>query len=147
MPEITFYFNVLRREIALCQLVNKALQQHHTLNILTDSESASISLDRLLWEIPSIGFLPHCAADHPLAADTPICIDYRSVLFKPRDILFNWGSKLPLQLENYQRVIEIVDSDEETRSASRQRFRAYQAQGFTIKSIDMAQLSTGQSLS
>jgi DNA polymerase-3 subunit chi len=140
MPEITFYFNVQRRETALCQLVGKALQQQHTINILTDSDAASDSLDRLLWEIPSIGFLPHCAADHPLAAETPICIDHRTALFKPRDILFNWSKQLPPQLNGYQRVIEIVDKTDTLRTEARQRFRAYQAQGYTVKTIDMAHL-------
>ena len=137
MPDITFYFNVSRRETALCQLVSKALQQQHTINILTDSEAASESLDRLLWEIPSTGFLPHCAADHPLAAQTPICIDQRSALLKPRDILFNWSTQLSPQLDSYQRIIEIVDTTDALRAEARQRFRAYQAQGYTVKTIDM----------
>jgi DNA polymerase-3 subunit chi len=141
MPDITFYFNVQRRETALCQLVGKALQHQHTLNILTDSEAASDSLDRLLWEIPSTGFLPHCSADHALAEQTPICIDHRSALFQARDILFNWSTQLPPQLDHYQRIIEIVDNTQPLRHDARQRFRAYQAQGYSIKTIDMAALT------
>lgn len=142
MPEVTFYFNVQRRETALCQLVGKALQQKNHINILTDSESATVSLDRLLWEIPNIGFLPHCTADHALAAETPIWLDHRAQLLKPRDILFNWTSQLPGTLEGYSRVIEIVDGDEELKAQARKRFRAYQAQGLTIKSVDMTALRT-----
>ena len=138
MPEITFYFNVQQREIALCQLVSKALQHKNTMNILTDSESDSRSLDGLLWEIPSIGFLPHCRADHPLAMETPICIDARDELLHPRDILFNWRTCLPPTLENHTRIIEIIDTSETLKLDARQRFRAYQAQGITVRSVDMA---------
>jgi len=143
MPEITFYFNVQQREAALCQLVGKALQHQYTLNILTESNAASIRLDQLLWEMPSIGFLPHCAADHPLAVDTPICIDHRSELFKPRTILFNWCLQLPSLRDGYQRIIEIVDTSEIACQQARQRFRAYQEHGLTVKSVDMAALRTG----
>jgi DNA polymerase-3 subunit chi len=140
MPEITFYFNVQGREAALCQLLGKALQHKKTINILTDSESASTSLDRLLWEIPSTGFLPHCAADYALATETAICLDHRADLFTARDILFNWGTQIATQ-RDCQRIIEIVDRSEEQRTQARQRFRAYQAQGYTVHSIDMSKRS------
>ena len=65
--QITFYFNVLNREKALCQLVGKSLASGKTVCVLTESAAATAALDRLLWEVPQNGFVPHCAADDPRA--------------------------------------------------------------------------------
>lgn len=138
MTTVTFYFNVKQREAALCQLVEKALKQKLRIHILTENEAESVKLDRYLWQLPSIGFLPHCAADHPLANDTPILIDHRHTLLTSADILFNWCSGIPQSIEAYQRIIEIVDSNEGSRDVARQRFRDYQAQNINPQTIDLA---------
>lgn len=140
MTTVTFYFNVKQREAALCQLVEKALKQQLRIHILTENETDSVKLDRYLWQLPSIGFLPHCAADHPLANETPILIDHRDTLLSSADILFNWTATLPLSIESYQRIIEIVDAQEENRLNARQRFRDYQAKNIEIQSIDLGKM-------
>lgn len=135
--DLIFYFNVRNREQALCQLVGKSLQRGWTVNILTASEAASAALDRLLWETPPTGFLPHCAADAEIAAQTPVVIDHRAELLQARTVLFNWSGQVPSGLDQYQRVVEIVDGDDVQRLASRERWRAYQAQGYTPQGNDM----------
>lgn len=137
MTTITFYFNVKQREAALCQLVEKALKQKLRIHILTENEADSVKLDRYLWQLPSIGFLPHCAADHPLATNTPILIDHRHALLPSGEVLFNWTANIPSTIKHYQRVIEIVDSNEENRLLARERFKLYQASSVEIQTIDM----------
>lgn len=137
MTEISFYFNVPNREHALCQLVSKALAKRLSINILTDSQAATAALDGLLWEVPQTGFLPHCAADAAMVADTPIVLDDRPELLPARQLLFNWTNGLPPGFERYQRVIEVVSIDEEARTLARERWKAYVAQGFKPTSFDM----------
>ena len=137
MTIVTFYFNVKQREAALCQLVEKALKQQLRIHILTENETDSMKLDRLLWQLPSIGFLPHCAADHALASQTPILIDHRDSLFSSADVLFNWHKEIPSRLDAYQRIIEIVDGNEENKLEARQRFRDYQAKNIEPQTINM----------
>lgn len=137
MTTVTFYFNVKQREAALCQLVEKALKQKLRIHILTENEADSVKLDRYLWQLPNIGFLPHCAADHPLAKETPILIDHRNTLLTSADILFNWCSNIPESITFYQRVIEIVDGQKENRLVARERFKTYQANNIEIQTIDM----------
>ncbi|AOY00519.1 DNA polymerase III subunit chi [Jeongeupia sp. USM3] len=140
MTQVTFYFNVRNREQALCQLVGKALAQKLSISVLAGSESAAYALDRLLWELPQTGFLPHCAADHGDAARTPIVVDHRVELMPARDALFNWTDGVPGGLERYARVIEIVDQSDDARSAARARWRAYLAHGITPEGIDLLEL-------
>lgn len=141
MAQVTFYFNVRNREQALCQLVGKAMAQQLAISVLAASESAAYALDRLLWELPQTGFLPHCAADHPDAARTPVIVDYRVELMPARDALFNWTDGVPGGLDRYARVIEIVDQTDEARSAARTRWRAYQTHGITPEGIDLLELA------
>jgi DNA polymerase III subunit chi len=140
MTEISFYFNVNDRESALCQLVGKALMQGRRMVILTGSEAATSAIDRLLWEVPPAGFLPHCQADASFAAETPIIVDHRVEIITPRDILFNWTSRIAPRFTEYGRLIEIVDTDEELKTAARTRWAAYKTQGYTPSATDMQEL-------
>ncbi|MBS1157061.1 MAG: hypothetical protein H6R07_2985 [Proteobacteria bacterium] len=139
--QISFYFNVKNREQALCQLVGKALAAGKTLNVLTESAAASAVLDRLLWEVPQHGFLPHCGADDPRAAQTPIIIDHRPERLPSRPLLFNWTGQVASGFEGYERVFEIVDTDPDSRAQARERWRAYQALGHTPDATDMQELA------
>jgi DNA polymerase-3 subunit chi len=135
----SFYFNVANREQALCQLVGKAWKRRLAVGVATDSVATSQSLDRLLWEVPPTGFLPHCLADHPLATDTPVLLGHDLDALLPRDVLFNCtGQDLPAGL-NAARLVEIVARDDEAgRQLARQRVRAYQQAGYDVEFTDMA---------
>jgi DNA polymerase-3 subunit chi len=137
----SFYFNVSNREQALCQLVGKAWKQGLVVGVATDSAATSQTLDRLLWEVPPTGFVPHCLVDSPLAADTPVWLDHRLDTLLPRDVLFNFtGRDLPAEL-NDTRLVEIVARDDEAgRQLARQRVRAYRQAGYDVEFIDMAKL-------
>jgi DNA polymerase-3 subunit chi len=145
MTEISFYFNVRSRETALCQLAGKALAAGKSICILTGSPAASQALDRLLWEIPATGFLPHCSFDATIASQTPIILDHRVELMSPRDVLFNWTGHVAPRFSEFGRLIEIVDSDEELRLAARQRWAAYKQLGFTPNATDMSSLTASRS--
>lgn len=138
---ISFYFNVRNREQALCQLVGKALAAGQMVNILTESAASSAVLDRLLWEMPQHGFMPHCSPENPNAARTPILIDHRPELLPARPLLFNWTEQVASGFERYERVIEIVDTDPDMRARARERWRAYQALGQTPDATDMQELA------
>ncbi|GAA5784200.1 DNA polymerase III subunit chi [Chitiniphilus shinanonensis] len=139
--DVTFYFNVKQREQALCQLVGKALAQRLSVNVLAASERDAHALDRLLWEVPQTGFLPHCAADDPLASVTPVVVDHRADLLPERAALFNWTDGVPEGHERHARILEIVDRSEEARERARQRWRAYVALGITPTAVDMLELA------
>jgi len=143
MSRATFYFNVSNREQALCQLVGKALQRGLSIAIATDSPAATQVLDRLLWEVPPTGFLPHCTGDHALAAQTPILLDHRLELLPARDVLFSWQSNAPLAKERFARIVEIVArGDDAGREAARARVASYKAAGFEVEFTDMAKLAS-----
>ena len=140
MAEVTFYFNVQHRERALAQLAGKAMAQRLRINVLASDEASALRLDRVLWDTPQIGFLPHCRADEDIAAATPIVVDYRATHLAARDVLFNFSGGVPSVAE-HARVIQIVSQDETERLAARELWRAWQASGITPVAIDMLKLS------
>ena len=49
-----------------------------------------------------------------------------------RDLLINLGDSIPDEAGSFPRVAEVVTSDEECKSLSRQRFVDYRDQGHTL---------------
>ncbi|PHV13500.1 DNA polymerase III subunit chi [Chitinimonas sp. BJB300] len=143
-PMASFYFNVANREQALCQLVDKAVKRRLAIGVITESETASRVIDRLLWEIPPTGFVPHCLAEGGCAALTPALIDHRMEKLGNRDVLFNWTPRMVPISQNLARVIEIIAHDDEPgRQAARQRVAQYKQAGYEVEYTDMAKLAQG----
>ncbi|GAB3243026.1 DNA polymerase III subunit chi [Chitinimonas naiadis] len=144
MPLASFYFNVSNREQALCQLVGKAVKRKLATGIVTDSETASQVLDRLLWEVPPTGFVPHCLAGHELAAQTPALIDHRIEVLLPREVVFNWTSHIVRTDMEIARIVEIVPRDDMAlRQEARSRLQLYKQAGYEVEFTDMATLGKG----
>lgn len=141
MAEVTFYFNVQHRERALAQLAGKAMAQRLRINVLAADEASALRLDRVLWDTPPTGFLPHCRGDEEIAAQTPIVVDYRASQLDARDVLFNFTGTVPASVAAHTRIIEIVSQDDAERLAARELWRAWQASGITPVAIDMLKLS------
>ncbi|HEY9100823.1 DNA polymerase III subunit chi [Chitinimonas sp.] len=144
MPQASFYFNVANREQALCQLVGKAVKRKLATGVVTDSETASQMLDRLLWEFPPTGFVPHCLGSHALAAQTPALIDHRLEVLLPRDVVFNWTSHIVRTDMGIERIVEIVPRDDMAlRQEARTRLQLYKQAGYEVDFTDMATLVKG----
>ncbi|KPC49139.1 DNA polymerase III subunit chi [Amantichitinum ursilacus] len=142
MAEVTFYFNVRHREQALAQLAGKAMAQRLRINVLAADEAGALRLDRVLWDTPQIGFLPHCRADEDIASATPIVVDFRAEQLGARDVLFNFSGVVPpVSAQQHTRIIEIVSQDEDERLAARELWRAWQASGITPVAVDMLKLA------
>lgn len=138
MTTIDFYFNAQAPLQVACRLAAKALGQQKRLLIhAPDAETAS-QIDRTLWTWPAIGFVPHCAVHDPLAADTPVLIGSGEEIPEGCDIVLNLGTECPPHFERFERLLEIVGSDEEGRRAGRERYRFYQSRGYKISNHDLA---------
>ncbi|MDP2783928.1 MAG: DNA polymerase III subunit chi [Sulfurimicrobium sp.] len=139
MTQIDFYTHVQDKQLLACKLSAKALEQGLRVLILTPDESAAASMDQMLWRVPATGFLPHCRARAPLAAVTPVIVDCDPGELTHDQVLLNLGSERPAFFSRFQRLIEIVTTDEADRLAARERFRFYRDRGYEIRSHDMSQ--------
>lgn len=138
MTQIDFYTHVEDKLKTVGQIVQKALERELKVVILTPDAATTEALDRMLWTQPAIGFIPHCRADHPLRAQTPVIVDHAATAPPHDDVLINLCATQPELFSRFQRVVEIVSTEEADRSAARERFRFYRERGYDIRTHDLS---------
>ena len=137
MTSIDFYFNAEDRLQVACRLAGKAVKQGSRLLIYAPEPETASRIDKLLWTWPAIGFVPHCAARAPHAAETPVLIASGDDTPEGCELLLNLGTECPPHFERFTRLLEVVaEADKE---AGRARFRFYRERGYKITNHDLAQ--------
>ncbi len=139
MTQIDFYTHVQDKRLLACKLSAKALEQGLRVLVLTADEAMAVKVDQLLWSVPATGFLPHCRARDELAPVTPVIVDHDPGELLHEQVLLNLSGTRPVFFSRFQRLIEIVTTDEADREAARGRFRFYRDRGYEIRSHDMSQ--------
>ncbi|MEI6354518.1 MAG: DNA polymerase III subunit chi [Methylococcus sp.] len=120
------------RRVTACKLVEKAYRQGLTLYIRTQDEEESRVIDDLLWTFRQGSFVPHEMAG-PSNEDVPVVIGHGEMEGDARDVLVNLAVVVPTGYERFRRVAELVDQDEATKKAGRERYKTYQLGSLEIK--------------
>ena len=129
MTRVDFHSQVSDKIHYACRLIRKARAANCQILVLSQDLAQAQSLDQALWSFSASDFLPHTLIEDPLATQSPIVISADQDAPSPHhDLLVNLSQSLPLQFQSFQRVIEIVSSEEQDANAGRQRFRLYQQQ-------------------
>ena len=136
MTEIRFHFNVPSRSGYACRLLRKASRQASPVAV-TGPEDRLAEIDRALWALSAADFIAHAwtrdvdtvppslrgglvwLAPDPLAA--PV-----------HETLLNLGDGAPRGFETFERLIELVSTDEADRAAARERWKGYAGRGYAI---------------
>ncbi|MFN3630087.1 MAG: DNA polymerase III subunit chi [Casimicrobiaceae bacterium] len=100
--------------------------------VLTADAAQTDRLERLLWEEPREGFIPHVRIDSPLASVTPVLVDHAAEHPGAGDLLINLAAKPPLFFARFLELIELVGRDPDAVAAGRERWRHYKARGFAL---------------
>ena len=138
MTSIDFYFNAPDRLQVACRLAAKALAERKRMLIYAPDAELATRLDRLMWTWPATGFLPHCALDDALAAETPILLSQDERTPADTPFLLNLSGDCPPHFASFERLFEVVGADEGDREPARARFRLYKSRGYAISSHDLA---------
>ena len=139
MTGIDFYFNAEDRLQVACRLAAKAIKQGTRMLIYAPDAETAARVDKLLWTWPATGFVPHCAALSPLAAETPVLIAAGDETPPGCELMLNLGADCPPHFERFGRLLEVVPMAEEEKEKGRSRFRYYRDRGYRITSHDLAQ--------
>lgn len=133
MTRIDFHSNVPDKIAYTCRLVRKA-RAANCLIVLYASDRANLAtLDQALWTFSEPDFLPHVMAGDPLAASTPIILtDDDSVDLPHHQILINLSTGTPAHFARFERMFEIISSDDADKAAGRDRYRFYQQRGYPL---------------
>ena len=133
MTAIDFYAHVADPLRTVARIVVKAYRQNGSVRVLTPDAETTGALDRLLWQEPQVGFIPHCRLDSPMAGETPVLIDESLEHAGPAAVLINLCAEPPPFFSRFERLIEIVGEDEEQVIAGRTRFRFYRERGYALR--------------
>ena len=137
MTRISFHFNVPNRLGYACRLLRKAIRQGARVTA-TGPEPLLAELDRALWSFDPIEFVPHLRIQpgqqppERLRA-TPVCLVTELGTALHHDVLVNLGEEPPAGFESFERLVEIVSSDEADRLAARARWKHYSTRGYVIE--------------
>ncbi|MFW5444522.1 MAG: DNA polymerase III subunit chi [Methylococcaceae bacterium] len=138
MPEASFYILPTRslsdRYLFACKLIEKAYRSGQFCYVYTDSDMQSQQLDNQLWTFRENSFIPHQLYDEALNKppdyEQTVLIGTHSAPEKWQKLIFNLSSKYPDDLTKTDRVLEILDNNDDLKQAGRQRFRQYNQDGF-----------------
>ena len=120
------------RERFTCRLVEKALSLGHRIQVRTQSEAQSRSLDEMLWTYAQDSFIPHsCDTRDELS---PVCISHNELSKTHTDLLINLAQDIAQGIEAFSRISEIVSGDPIQRESARVRFREYRDKGYEVDS-------------
>jgi DNA polymerase-3 subunit chi len=138
MTSIDFYFNAPDRLQVACRLAGKAASQDKRMLIYAPQGDMAQRIDRLLWTWQAIGFVPHCALNDPLAADTPVLIATGEDTPAACELLLNLSDECPPHFARFERLLEVVPADDAERQAGRERYKFYRDRGYRIANHDLS---------
>ena len=143
MTEVAFHFNAPDKLNYACRLLRKACAASAQV-VVTGSEEDLLVLDKALWTFDASAFIPHCFADAPetVLSRSPIVLTHASALndaLPHHEVMINLGQTLVQGFETFERVIEVVTTQEEDKALARKRWRHYAERGYSLVRHDVGQ--------
>jgi DNA polymerase-3 subunit chi len=138
VSKVDFYVLSAAGEIArqqfACRLAEKAYRLNNRVHILAAGQESVRRLDDLLWTFRDGSFVPHEILESAASeSESPVTIGCLDQPFSNCDLLINLVDVVPENASSFPRVAEVVTSDDECKSLSRQRFVDYREQGHTLE--------------
>ena len=136
MTEIDGHYNMPDKVGYACRLLRKAVGAQARLVVLADPETLD-AIDQALWTLQPSDFIAHCRdTDEPsIVSRSPVVLADRGTTpsLPDRPILLNLGAEVPAGFERFERLIDLVGSDDAERQAGRARWRHYKDRGYAIR--------------
>ncbi len=138
MTRIDFHLNVADQLLYTCRLVRKAYGSGLKVVCYSTRHELLEHLDTLLWTFSEQDFLPHVVSGHPDIAQTPIVLTDKSDDISHYDLLINLDEQWPPFFSRFDRLVEIVGTDEDNKAQARQRYKFYKERGYPLNTFDRA---------
>lgn len=138
MTRIDFHLNVNDHLLYTCRLVRKAYGSGLEVVCYSSMPDLLAQLDKLLWTFSDEDFLPHVMTGHPAVADTPIILTDKADDISHYDLLINLDSEWPPFFSRFDRLVEIVGTEEDNKAKARQRYKFYKERGYPLNTFDRA---------
>jgi len=133
VTRIDFYHYAEDKLRFACRLAATACERGSRLVVWSPDEPTLANFDRLLWTWQSTRFVPHCRAGESLAAETPVILAAGTEDLPHHDVLLNLGDEWPPFFASFERLLEIVATDDEDKQRARGRYAFYRKRGYEIR--------------
>ena len=142
MTKIDFYTGSADKLRTACQLSHKAMQNGVRVILSTPDTTTTDTLDKLLWHYPATAFIPHCRNDAAEAVQMPVILSHGSDKFPHHDLLISLHNECMPFFSRFDRVIEIIGSDETDSCLGRERYKFYKDRGYELHHINLANIDS-----
>jgi DNA polymerase-3 subunit chi len=132
MTDIRFFHDAPEKLAAACRITAVAHRKGRRVTVLAPDRGTAQRFDELLWTFQPLAFVPHVAANSPLAAETPVLIAAELDAALPADVLVNLSDEVPEGFERFNEVVEIVSQDPADRQFARSRVADYKRRGLQV---------------
>ncbi len=139
MTQVFFYHGASDKIAAACALLGGAYAKKKPMLVFAPEKEVADNVDRSLWTQSALGFIPHCRADSPLAAETPILITDNLDQLPQDERLMNLSQVIPPGFSRFQSLIEVVGRDEADRESARERVKFYKDRGYEVRYFDLSE--------
>lgn len=138
MTKVDFYTGSDDKLRTACQLSHKAMQNGLRVLVYTPDPASTEALDKLLWQYPATAFIPHCRGGDAAAGDMPVVVDDAAQSLPHSEVLISLHPECPPFFTRFERVIEIVGTDEADVRQGRARFGYYRDRGYEMRHFDLS---------
>lgn len=140
MTEIAFHFNAPQKLGYACRLLRKAAASGAKV-VVTGEAGLLRELDMALWTFAPLEFVPHCyapSAPQEVVQASPVVLSDTPGQAPHQQVLVNLGMPVPEGFERFERLIEVVSTEDEDRHSARARWKHYADRGYAITRHDLA---------
>ncbi len=137
MTRVDFHFNAPDKLHYGCRLVRKIYRAGGKVLVWCEDAVALARFDQMLWTFSEQDFIPHVAAGDPLAPETPVLLTAEALEAPHHEVLVNLGVQTPPMFSRFDRLIEVVASEDADRALARERWRFYKDRGYPMNSHDL----------
>ena len=147
MTRIDFYFNVTNRLIFSCRVIRKVIHDSKAdskdpIVVYCPEKSKLSFFGGLLYSFSSTDFLPNVFVGDSLEQVTPIVLSANPwIPSSPRrpNLLLNLDDKICEVFSSFDRVVEVVGSDESEKLPAREKYTFYKNRGYRIHNHNISE--------
>lgn len=140
MTQIDFYVltegNRDATALLACRLCEKAIKRGNRVYINASDHEHAKQLNEYFWSFEAQSFIPHALADKA-DAETPVCIGFGEPPAHCEEVLINLAPGIPAAYARFERVLELVPADHQSREALRASYAHYRERGYPLKKHDI----------
>lgn len=136
-PEVVFYVlassDQRERQDFACKLIEKIYRGEQFCYVLTEDDEQADEVDKALWCFRAGSFVPHQRYLGSLPDNRhTILIGASDIPSDWQRVIVNLSTQYPELVESTERIVEILDNSEASKSAGRERYRHYLSAGLDI---------------